>query len=225
MNIESAFGSIYGRAPSPEETSKFNRIAKELGIRDNDAIWAVAFLLGHYIDLAKRMPTEIEKRAAESVRAYSRLLDQKREAAQTELSLVKSRIEENISRTVVESAQREISAAAQKVARHTARKSWLQWLGGAVVAGMLLVAGAFCWGYKTGNACGYARAVDMKLAANWSVTDSGQAAYRLYQSGDLRSILDCDRDGWQKQRSRDGKRKLCVVHPASDGTIVGWVIP
>jgi hypothetical protein len=30
MNVDAAFRSIYGRAPSPEETNRFNRIGKEL---------------------------------------------------------------------------------------------------------------------------------------------------------------------------------------------------
>lgn len=225
MNIETAFQSIYGRAPNPEETNQFNRIAKELGIHDNDAIWAVAFLLGHYVDLAKQMPEQIEELAAQSLQAHARVIDMARETAEKELALIKSRIEENISRAVVTSAQREIAAAAQTVARHTARKSWLQWLGSAAVVGMLLIAGAFYWGFDAGNDAGYARALDVKVASSWAATELGQAAYRLDQSGDLRSIVRCDRDGWAIEHSRNGKEKICVVHPAGNGDISGWYMP
>ena len=55
MNVDTAFRSIYGRDPNPEETNRFNRVGKELDIRDNDAIWAITFLLGHHLDLAKLM--------------------------------------------------------------------------------------------------------------------------------------------------------------------------
>lgn len=225
MNIETAFHSIYRRDPSPEETNDFNRIAKELGIHDNDAIWAVAFLLGHYIDLAKQMPERIEKLVAQSVSAHARGLDKARETAEREFAVIKSRVEETISDAVVTSAQQEIAAAAQTVARHTARKSWLQWLGGAAVVGMILMTGAFYWGYDIGNSVGYARALDFKVASNWASSELGQAAYRLDENGDLRSIVECNRDGWTIERSLNGKQKLCIVHPLSNGNIYGWHLP
>jgi hypothetical protein len=225
MNLETAFHSIYERNPSPEETIKFNRIAKELGIRDNDAIWAVTFLIGHYSDLAKQMPEEIEKRVAQSLSAHARGLDKARETAEKQFAVIRSRVEETISDAVVTSAQQEIAAAAQTVARHTARKSWLQWLGGAAVVGMALIAGAFYWGYTIGNTAGYARALDVREASSWAATELGQDAYKLDQNGDLRSIVHCDRDGWTIEQSHDGKERLCVVHPTHDGNIYGWYLP
>jgi hypothetical protein len=225
MNIETAFHAIYKRDPSPEETNNFNRIAKELDIRDNDAIWAVAFLLGHYVDLAKQMPEQIEKLVAQSLTAHARGLDKARETAEKEFAVIKSRVEETVSDAVVTSAQQEIAAAAQTVARHTARKSWLQWLGSAAVVGMALIAGAFYWGYTIGNTAGYARALDVKEASSWAATEPGQAAYKLDQNGDLRSLVHCDRDGWTIERSRDGKERLCVVHPTHNGNIYGWYLP
>jgi hypothetical protein len=225
MNIETTFHSIYKRDPSPEETNDFNRIAKELGIRDNDAIWALAFLLGHYVDLAKQMPERIEKLVVQSLSAHTRGLDKALETAEREFAVIKSRVEENISDAVVTSAQQEIAAAAQAVARHTARKSWLQWLGGAAIVGMILIAGAFYGGYAIGNTAGYARALDVKEASGWAATELGQAAYKLDQNGDLRSIILCDRDGWKVERSQNGNQKLCVVYPTSNGNVYGWFLP
>lgn len=45
MNLDAAFQTVYGRLPHPDETLRFNRLAKELGIRDNDAVWGIVFLL------------------------------------------------------------------------------------------------------------------------------------------------------------------------------------
>jgi hypothetical protein len=225
MNVDTAFRSIYGREPSPEETNQFNRIGKELGIRDNDAIWAVVFLLGHHLDLAKQMPEQIDKLISQSLADYMAAISKTLNLAESDLAATKARIEETVSQSVVASAQKEIARAAQTVAYSTARKSWLQWLGGAAVAGMMLMGGTFYWGYNVGNDNGYARALDVKEASNWAATELGQAAYRLDQNGDLRSIVRCDRDGWAVERSRDGKQKLCVVHPASSGYTSGWYIP
>jgi hypothetical protein len=225
MNIDTAFRSVYGRDPSPDETNRFNRIGKELDIRDNDAIWAITFLLGHHLDLAKQMPEQIDKLISQSLARYATSLDSARRLAETDLAATKARIEETVGEAVVTSAQREIARAAQTVAQITARKSWLQWLGGAAVGGMLLIGGTFYWGYDIGNANGYARSLDVKAVSAWAASSEGQAAYKLDQDGDLRSLIGCERDGWTVQRSQDGKHKLCIVHPASDGLVSGWYLP
>jgi hypothetical protein len=225
MNVDTAFRSIYGRDPSPEETNRFNRIGKELDIRDNDAIWAVVFLLGHHLDLAKQMPEQIDKLISQSLADYSAAIANALNLAESDLVAAKARIEETVSQSVVASAQKEIARAAQTVAHSTARKSWLQWLGGAAVAGMLLMGGTFYWGYDIGNDNGYARALDVKTASGWAASNLAQAAYKMDQDGDLRSLVRCDRDGWSVQRSEDGKHRLCVVHPDRDGTITGWYVP
>jgi hypothetical protein len=225
MNVDTAFRSIYGRDPSPEETNRFNRIGKELDIRDNDAIWAVVFLLGHHLDLAKQMPEQIDKLISQSLADYSVAIANALNLAESDLAATKAKIEETVSQSVVASAQKEIARAAQTVAHSTARKSWLQWLGGAAVAGMLLMGGTFYWGYDIGNENGYARALDVKTVSGWAASNLAQAAYKMDQDGDLRSLVRCDRDGWTVQRSKDGKYQLCVVHPDHDGSISGWYIP
>ena len=225
MNVDTAFRSIYGRAPSPEETNCFNRIGKELDIRDNDAVWAIAFLLGHHLDLAKLMPEQIDKLISQSLARYATSLDSARRLAETDLAATKARIEESVGQAVVTSAQKEIARAAQTVAQITARKSWLQWLGCAAITGMLLIGGAVYWGYTIGNTNGYARSLDVKAVSAWAASSEGQAAYKLDQDGDLRSLIRCDRDGWTVQRSQDGKHKLCIVRPASNGFVSGWYVP
>jgi hypothetical protein len=225
MNVDTAFRSIYGRDPSPEETNRFNRIGKELDIRDNDAIWAMAFLLGHHLDLAKRMPEQIDKLISQSLADYSAAIANALNLAESDLVATKARIEETVSQSVVASAQNEIARAAQTVAYSTARKSWLQWLGGSAVVGMLLMGGTYYWGYNIGNDNGYARALDVKIASGWAASNLGQAAYKMDQDGDLRSLVRCDRDGWTVQWSEDRKHRLCVVHPDRNGMISGWYVP
>jgi len=225
VNVDTAFRSIYGRDPNPEETNRFNRIGKELDIRDNDAIWAVAFLLGHHLDLAKQMPGQIDKLISQSLADYTSAISNALNLAESDLAATKARIEETVSQSVVASAQKEIARAARTIAYSTARKSWLQWLGGAAIVGMLLVGGTFYCGYKVGDDSGYARALDVKTASSWAASNLGQAAYTMDQDGDLRSLVRCDRDGWTVQRSEDGKHRLCVVRPDRDGTISGWFVP
>jgi hypothetical protein len=79
--------------------------------------------------------------------------------------------------------------------------------------------------YAIGNTSGYARSLDVKAVSAWAASSEGQAAYKLDQDGDLRSLIRCDRDGWTVQRSQDGKHMLCNVRPASDGLVSGWYVP
>jgi hypothetical protein len=171
------------------------------------------------------MPEQIDRLISQSLAKYSSSLDSARKLAETDLAATKARIEETVGQAVVTSAQREIARAAQTVAQLTARKSWLQWLGGAAITGMLLMGGTFYCGNRIGNVNGYARALDVKAVSAWAASSEGQAAYKLDQDGDLRSLVRCDRDGWTVQRSQDGKRKLCIVRPASDGFVSGWYVP
>jgi hypothetical protein len=90
---------------------------------------------------------------------------------------------------------------------------------------MLLIGGAFYWGYIIGDAQGYARTLDVKTASSWAASSMGQAAFKLDQNGDLRSLTRCDRDGWAMERSNDGKHRVCLVHPDRDGFISGWYVP
>lgn len=224
MNLETAFLKIYGREAKPEETNRFNRLAKELDIRENDAIWSIVFLLGHHLELTEAIPEKMNASAKCLLDSFNVAIGKRGEVAETELRAARARIEESVSVTVVASAQREIARAAQTVARHTAAKSWLQWLGSAAIVGMMILASAFYCGYRDGKSVGYASALDLKTAASWAVTPSGQAAYHLDQSGDLIHIIRCDRDGWRVSTARSGT-KSCSVRPGFNGEIVGWQVP
>jgi hypothetical protein len=225
MNIDAAFRSIYSRDPNAEETGRFNRIARELGIRDNDAIWAVVFLLGHHLELTQGMPERMEQLTAQSMEQFTGVLLRARKSAEAEFAATRARVEENVSQALITSVQKEIARSAQTVARDAARKSWLQWLGGAAVSGMILIGGAFYWGYVTGNATGYVRALGAKSISVWATTAMGQAAYELDQNDDLRALVRCNRDGWKIQTAEDGKHKICLVGAAPNGRIYGWYLP
>lgn len=224
MNLEAAFLAIYRREAKPEETNRFNRLAKELDIRENDAIWSMVFLLGHHLELTEGMPERMNTAVKQTLQTLDASIRKRGDLAEKELRSVRARIEENVSASVVASAEREIARAAQAVAKHTAAKSWLQWLGGAAVAGMLILASAFYWGYATGNRAGYASALEVRMAASWAATPSEQAAYQLDRNGDLTHLIHCDQSGWRVSKTRSGA-KNCFVQPSTDGEIVGWQLP
>ena len=224
MTLEVAFETIYGRGASPEEASRFNRLAKELDIRDNDAVWVLVFLLGHHLELTKRMPEQIKTSAQQVLASFSGTLTEQLAGAESELRLAKARVEENISRAVVSAAEKEIARSAQAVARYTAGKSWLQWIGAAGLVGMAILALAFSWGYSTGQHVGYASALDVKEAEAWVATPAGKVAYQMDRNGDLMHFARCDQDGWKIEKTKSGGRG-CFVRPLQDGETIGWIVP
>ncbi len=224
MSLDTAFVTVYGREPKPEETNRFNKLARELGIRENDAVWSLVFLLGQHLELTEAIPERIRLAADSTLLEFESAVQKRSETAAVELDVIKARIERNISESVVASAEREIARSAQAVARHTASKSWLQWLGAASVLGMLILAGAFWWGYSTGQRSGYAGALEVKEAESWAATPSGQAAYRMEKNGDLLHMLRCDQDGWQIEKTTTGG-KGCFVRGTADGHVMGWLLP
>ena len=224
MSLETAFLTVYGREPKPEETNRFNRLAKELGIRENDAIWSIVFLLGHHLELTEGLPERMDAITRRTLADFGAGVQKRSETAETELRAVRARIEETVSSTVVKSAEREIARAAQAVAKHTAARSWLQWLGGSAVVGMVILAGAFHWGYSDGKSVGYASALDVKEASSWAATPLGQAAFRLDRNGDLAHLVRCDQDGWKIEKTTQGG-KGCFVRTGPDERVMGWLIP
>lgn len=94
MNVETAFFTIYGREAKPEETNRFNRLAKELDIRDNDAIWGVVFLLGHHLELTEAMPERMNIAMKQTLQALDASIRKRSDLAEKELRSVKARIEE-----------------------------------------------------------------------------------------------------------------------------------
>jgi hypothetical protein len=224
MSLEKAFLTIYGRAPKPEETNRFYRLAKDLGIRENDAIWNIVFLLGHHLELTETIPEQLGAVANKTLAQFDAGIHRRHETAELELRVIRARIEDNISSTVTASAEREIARSAQAVARHAASKSWLQWLGAASCVGMVIVGSAFYFGYTNGQRVGYASALDVKEASSWAATPLGQGAYDLDRNGDLTHLLRCDQTGWRVEKTKTGARG-CFVNPGPDGDITGWLIP
>jgi hypothetical protein len=224
MSLEKAFLTVYGRDPKPEETNRFYRLAKELGIRENDAIWNIIFLLGHHLELTETLPERLGAVTNRTLAQFDAEICRRRETAEVELRVIRARIEDNISSTVAASAEKEIARSAQAVARHAASKSWLQWLGAASCMGMVIVGFAFYCGYTNGQRVGYASALDVKEASSWASTPMGQGAYHLDRNGDLTHLLRCDQTGWKVEKTKTGARG-CFVNPDPDGDITGWLIP
>jgi hypothetical protein len=73
--------------------------------------------------------------------------------------------------------------------------------------------------YKNGYADGMQSSVDAKERYAWANTQEGKDAYLLAKIGVLGILMTCSNPGWVIEH------RLCMPKAASDGFIVGWVLP
>ena len=170
---------------------------------NNDAIWSVVMVLGHYLTLYEKIPTLIEEAAATTLDVFRATAETTHEAA-------------------AESAKADLAKAvatsAQQVARDVAGKQRVQWQ-------MLMVALClFCFsalsllmyslgsdaGQKRGYVTGYEIAKDEKAAASFAATPYGQRAYKLARQTDITPIARCSRPGWVIEEG------MCYPHAAKE---------
>jgi hypothetical protein len=199
--MEETFTAFLGRQPSDKERQRLMRERDALGVKDNDALWPLLMVLGHYEALYERFPALIAKAAAEA--------ELKAAAARTRAELAKS-----VAQTALEIAGRVAS---------TNRSKWALW-GFALAAAISVGMGSamFRQGVNAGNSAGqldgYTKARDEKAAAAWANTPEGQLGYDLAKVGSLRDLATCS----GKILVRTGDACFVKVGKAS---VFGWKVP
>ena len=92
ISLETAFLTACEREARLEETNRFNRLAKELGIRENDAVWSIVFLLGHHVELTETLPARMDTITKSTLAHFHAGIHKQSETAETELRAVRARV-------------------------------------------------------------------------------------------------------------------------------------
>ncbi|MFP5511007.1 MAG: hypothetical protein ACLGIP_17940 [Alphaproteobacteria bacterium] len=194
------YHAIVGRAPSPREVKRLGQIGYALKLHENDALWSVLIALEDYDQRYRMAPARIEEALAKAVAGI-------RDSANHETRAAAAR--------AIEAMAKEAGRVAQEIATKTAGRDRSRWM--VIMAGVcatvlfLTAAGAFYAGHKTGAAA------TTDLAA-WALTNEGQDARALAETGSLRLVTHCSGEGWRIEpyNGRD------VCRPANGA---GWYIP
>jgi hypothetical protein len=209
--LEESFTTLLGKQPSDEERQAFLRVRDALNLKDNDALWVLLMVLGHYETLYGRFPSLIAKAAAD-------VTENARAVAEAELKAAAARTRSELARSVAQTAQ----DIAGRVAS-AQRSKWFL-IGIACAGAMLLGFGGamFRAGVRTGDSSGrldgYTKAHDEKAAADWANTPEGQIAFDLAKAGSLRELAACSGKGW---KPRGGS----CVPKCEKGSVDGWKLP
>ncbi len=209
--VEDAFVALWDKQPNDKERQRLMRERDALRLKDNDALWHLLVVLGHYETLYAEIPTRIAKVASD-------VTDNVKAAAEAELKAAAARTRAELAKSVAETAL--------DIADRRASVNRLQWITSCAVVLCVTFLSIGTASYRTGlgrgDASGYDRALavsrDEKAAAAWANTPEGQIAFDLAKAGSLRELAACAGKGWRRQATR------CV--PKCDkGSVDGWSIP
>jgi hypothetical protein len=208
---DEAFATLKNRQPTDKERQNLMRERDALGVKDNDALWRLLVVLGHYETLYAEIPTRIAK-VASDVTANVKA------AAEAELKAAAARTRAELAKSVAETAL--------EIANRRASVNHLQWITSCafVLGVMFLSIGTWSYlaGTKRGDASGYDRALsvtrDEKAAAAWANTPEGQLGYGLAKVGSLREVATCSGKIFVR------KGDTCIVRIGRDAA-VGWKVP
>jgi hypothetical protein len=182
--LEESFATILGRAPTDAERQLFLRERDALHLKDNDALWRLLMVLGHFETLYGQIPARIAK-AAEVVTENAKAV------AEAELKAASARTCAELAKSVAQTAQ-DIAGRVASVLR----AKWF--LIGALVSTVVFVGGAAAMfrvgvrsGERSGELVGYSKAREENAAASWANTPEGQLGYALAKAGSLREVATC----------------------------------
>lgn len=169
----SRFDRLLNRAPTDHEKRVLLQLQKELGISDEDGLWLVLVILGHYEQLYSQIPDRIEA-------AGSYAIERAKKRFELETEAERKRIQGALTDAVLETIQ-ETTVDRVKAERRRATA-----LAGVVAIALMLIVGfgSYRWGFDTGQ-------VSANAAQLWSVSKEGRYARRLGEFGILTNLRGC----------------------------------
>jgi hypothetical protein len=209
--LEDSFTTLLGRQPGDAEKQALFRARDAFQIKNNDALWLLLAILGHYETLYSKIPALIAESAA-------RVTEKTRTAAEAEFRSAGARVRSELAQSVAK--------AAREIADRAANTRRSQWIAAclAIAASAFIVVGGWAFGtgrrsgFDAGRAEGYSAAHDEKAAAAWANTPEGQLAYALAKAGSIRELALCSGRGWRREGG------YCIPRPEKSG-IFRWRLP
>lgn len=208
--LEDSFTTLLGRQPGDAEKQALFRARDAFQIKNNDALWLLLAILGHYETLYGKFPGMIAEAAAT-------VTEKARMVAEAEFRTAGARVRSELARSVAK--------AAHEIADRAASTKRSQWIAATLVLAMSVFIGVGGWSYRAGRQSGfdagrlegYGAARDENAAAAWANTPEGQLAYDLAKAGSIRELATCSGRGWVR------KGRVCLPRPGK--TLDGWNLP
>lgn len=208
--LEDSFTVLLGKQPSDAERQALFRARDAFNIKNNDSLWLLLIILGHYETLYSKVPALI-------VASVASVSEKARTAAEVEFRAAGARVRSELAQSVAQAA-REISDCTA----HSRRSRWVAACF-IIAASTLIAIGGLAFGagrrsgFDEGKLRGYSTAYDEKAAAAWANTPEGQLAFALAKAGSIRELALCSGRGWKREGS------YCAPRPEKN-VVFGWRI-
>ena len=172
-DLDDSFAKLLGSQPTEKQKEELYRVRDALGLKSNDALWLVVFVLQHYQNLYEKFPARIEDAARRTLQSFERDADARARAAA-------ERASDQVERAAV--------TAAWNVVRKVETRVLLQWLSATLATCVVFLTG-FAWlmytegeaagktkGEFTGYASGYEAARAEHIAAAAAASDRAKGS-------------------------------------------------
>ncbi len=206
--LEQNVSALYGRQLTDAEKLTIMRIAKVLGLRDDDAFLGVVAALLYFVQLHD----DIRGKIAATV---SDVLEKARLSCEAQARASERKIEEHLAVTAVD--------VAKSLAKNVARRDLLKWVAISSATILLLfsiaVEGSYRWGMLSGRNKALLEVQEAKLLLEWAATPDGKQAHRLASVADIDRFSRCTGKGWKKMAG------WCYPTADGDNQVHGWRLP
>ena len=188
MKFQEVFRELNGRDAKPDDVLRFERLTATLETTPGDALLSVLVALDHYETLYASIPEKIEE--ATNVAAKN---------AETQAAA-----------SVNKATAKLVADASKTIQRAVIVREWRNILI-ALAASIVVAAGtlvgfgiythhaAYSAGYKAGYADAEKKFADQKISANWSNTETGQMAYKMYRKERLMDAYELYKTGYLEE--------------------------
>lgn len=191
--------TLTGKPLSVDQRALYERLANACGLKDDDPLWTVMVIFGHYERLYVEIPGRIEAAANAKAREVRDSLD-------AHLTRERTAIASNL------------AAGVEHIVRDTLRTQTAirltRWVVAATTIASTAVVIAFAVGVISGRSTSYAEDARRYV---WTIADATPVARRLGESGVLGLIGDCQRH--RGEFTMDTEGATCIHRNSSGATI------
>lgn len=242
MKFKEAFMTLHGRDATPAEVLEYERLLRVLDTTPSDAILSVLVAMGHTRAVMEKIPGLVKQAAGDVANEMRGMADVEIQRSKSEIGRVAEENKGVLLGAVKTGATEAITTVAREIVTAAAQKSMAQWaLLAFLVAGLAVLCTLFAghyWGYNSAKNEAAAAAAWMSTAAGqraleayqtdpdrteWAGTRDARQAYRMYKSGTLAMVADCNQPGWTSEKKNGVK--YCYPFAMKGGSVYGWEMP
>jgi hypothetical protein len=233
--IKANFLHILGREPTAKELAHLTGLIKVNNVREDDAFLTVMVI--YYANtIANNEAIASGKESIESIlneanERYNQAIKNANDSVANKANATIESVIASAINNISETTAKELSKSANAVNRMLL----FQWLSVLTIALAISHSAVYyfatkdnkierqlAWDQGLNHAMNELK--DDKIRSEWANTPTGKKAYIMDKNNDLTAIIECSRDGWNKEKNKDKNIAICFPYKSKEGQY-GWIMP